>query len=57
MQQCFGMCEDGSNVTMFLSVARWVKCNSVLECAKIAKIQHCFGVCQDGPNATMFLAV
>ena len=47
------MCQDGQNATVFWNVPRWAKCNSVLECVKMGKIQKCFGMCQEKPNATM----
>jgi len=41
MQQCFGMCQDGPNATVFWSVSRWAKYKSVLECAKRNQMQQC----------------
>ena len=42
MQQCCGVCQDGTNAAVLWIVSRWAKCNNVLECAKRNQMQQMF---------------
>jgi len=54
MKQSFLMCQGVQNATVFWNVPRWIKCNYVLECAKMGQMQQRFGMCQEGQNVTVF---